>query len=80
MLGDHDPLAAGDIGEVDRARRRLQLSHRTLGEIVGARHQTVTTALGRLREMNKLRPVDGGRWLLLGDPPAVFEAETHGLD
>jgi hypothetical protein len=58
----------------------LQLSHRTLGEIVGARRQTVTTALGRLRETGKLKPVDDGHWLLLGDPPAVFEEGAHRLD
>lgn len=58
----------------------LQLSHRTLGEIVGARRQTVTTALGRLRETAKLRPLDDGRWLLLGDPPATVVDEPHRLD
>lgn len=58
----------------------LQLSHRALGEIVGARRQTVTTALGRLRDAGKLKPADGGRWLLLGDPPAVFEDDAHRLD
>lgn len=57
----------------------LQLSHRTLGEIVGARRQTVTTALGRLREIGKLKPTDGGRWLLLGDPPSVFEEQADRL-
>jgi hypothetical protein len=34
----------------------LRLSHRTLGEIVGARRPTVTSALGQLREEAKLRP------------------------
>lgn len=58
----------------------LQLSHRTLGEIVGARRQTVTTALGRLRETEKLKPADGGRLLLLGDPPTVFAEQAHRLD
>lgn len=47
----------------------LQLSHRTLGEIVGARRPTVTTAIGRLREEGKLKTVTGGRLLLLGSPP-----------
>jgi CRP-like cAMP-binding protein len=47
----------------------LRLSHETLGEIVGARRPTVTTALGRLREEGKLKSVTGGRWILLGDPP-----------
>lgn len=47
----------------------LQLNHETLGEIVGARRPTVTTALGRLREEGKLESAAGGRWILLGDPP-----------
>ncbi|HVS99850.1 MAG TPA: helix-turn-helix domain-containing protein [Solirubrobacterales bacterium] len=47
----------------------LQLSHQTLGEIVGARRPTVTSALGELREEGKLRALDDGRWLLLGEPP-----------
>lgn len=47
----------------------LRLSHETLGEIVGARRPTVTTALGRLREEGKLESAPGGRWILRGDPP-----------
>jgi hypothetical protein len=47
----------------------LQLSHQTLGEIVGARRPTVTSALGKLREDGKLKPVTEGGWVLLGDPP-----------
>lgn len=47
----------------------LQLSHESLGEIVGARRPSVTTALGRLREEGKLESAGGGRWILLGGPP-----------
>lgn len=47
----------------------LRLSHRTLGEIVGARRPTVTTAIGRLREQGSVRTVTAGRLLLLGPPP-----------
>lgn len=47
----------------------LQLSHQTLGEIVGARRPTVTSALGELREEGRLGTLDDGRWLLLGQPP-----------
>jgi hypothetical protein len=54
----------------------LQLSHRTLGEIVGARRPTVTTAIGRLRDQGKLRTVTGGRLLLVGPPP--FPARDPG--
>lgn len=49
----------------------LELSHATLGEIVGARRPTVTTALGRLREEGKLRSAAGSRWLLVGEPPQL---------
>jgi hypothetical protein len=51
----------------------LRLSHRTLGEIVGARRPTVTSALGQLREEAKLRPLDDGTWLLLGQAPTFDE-------
>jgi hypothetical protein len=50
----------------------LQLSHQTLGEIVGARRPTVTSALGELRAEDKLRTLADGRWLLLGRPPDPF--------
>lgn len=56
----------------------LQLSHETLGEIVGARRPTVTTALGRLREEGKLKSVTGGRWILLGDPPGFLGEAALG--
>lgn len=49
----------------------LHLSHGTLGEIVGAQRPTVTTALGKLRTAEKLRATDDGRWLLLGQQPAL---------
>jgi hypothetical protein len=47
----------------------LRLSHRTLGEIVGARRPTVTSALGELRDEGKLRMLEDGAWVLLGEPP-----------
>jgi hypothetical protein len=52
----------------------LQLSHRTLGEIVGARRPTVTSALGELRDQGRLRAIEDGRWLLLGEPPSFVDA------
>ena len=51
----------------------LALSHRMLGQIVGARRPTVSTALGALaRDGLVARRVDG--WLLLGRPPVLDPA------
>jgi CRP/FNR family transcriptional regulator, cyclic AMP receptor protein len=47
----------------------LRLSHQTLGEIVGARRPTVTSALGELRDEGRLRMLEDGAWVLLGGPP-----------
>ena len=47
----------------------LGLSHELLGEIVGARRPSVTTALGELRREGKLEVLGRGAWLLLGEPP-----------
>jgi hypothetical protein len=52
----------------------LRLSHRTLGEIVGARRPTVTSALGELRDEGRLRVLEDGRQLLLGEPPSFIDA------
>lgn len=48
---------------------KLDISHQALGEIIGARRPTVTTALGRLREEGKLEGGSGGKWLLRGEAP-----------
>jgi CRP/FNR family cyclic AMP-dependent transcriptional regulator len=47
----------------------LSLSHRLLGEIVGARRPTVSTALSALMRAGRLQRRPDGAWLLL-DPPA----------
>ena len=41
-----------------------------LAEMVGARRQTVNTALGELRRRGALAIPEPGRWLLLDEPPA----------
>ena len=47
----------------------LALTHRLLGQLVGARRPTVSTALGELAERGELvRRVDGS-WVLRGSPP-----------
>jgi CRP/FNR family transcriptional regulator, cyclic AMP receptor protein len=49
----------------------LTLSHRMLGQLVGARRPTVSTALARLDEAGQVRRRSNGTWLLLGDPAAL---------
>ena len=48
----------------------LALTHRILGQLVGARRPTVSTALSELAERNELVRRPDGSWLLRGRPPA----------
>jgi CRP/FNR family cyclic AMP-dependent transcriptional regulator len=57
----------------------LVLSHRLIGELVGARRPTVSTALADLARDGQLVRRDDGTWLLTGEPvsvPAVNAAEV----
>src|SRR3954449_13620950 len=47
----------------------LALTHRILGQLVGARRPTVSTALSELAEREELTRRPDGSWLLKGDPP-----------
>ena len=47
----------------------LALTHRILGQLVGARRPTVSTALAELAERGELIRRPDGAWLLQGDPP-----------
>ena len=47
----------------------LPLTHRILGQLVGARRPTVSTALAELAEREELLRRPDGSWLLRGDPP-----------
>jgi hypothetical protein len=47
----------------------LALTHRILGQLVGARRPTVSTALSDLAERGELTRRPDGSWLLRGDPP-----------
>ena len=47
----------------------LALTHRILGQLVGARRPTVSTALAELAERGELIRRSDGSWLLRGDPP-----------
>jgi CRP/FNR family transcriptional regulator, cyclic AMP receptor protein len=51
----------------------LALTHRILGQLVGARRPTVSTALAELAERGELIRRPDGSWLLQGEPP---DAET----
>ncbi len=48
----------------------LALSHRLIGELVGARRPTVSTALAELARDGQLVRRDDGTWLLTGEPVA----------
>jgi CRP/FNR family transcriptional regulator, cyclic AMP receptor protein len=55
----------------------MTLSHRMLGQLVGARRPTVSTALGTLAREGELRRRDDGTWLLTGVPVGVPAAEIE---
>jgi hypothetical protein len=49
----------------------MTLSHRMLGQLVGARRPTVSTALAELAENGQLERRDDGTWLIRGQPVGV---------
>jgi len=53
----------------------LVLSHRLIGELIGARRPTVSTALGELAREGQLIRRDDGTWLLTGEPVDVPSAD-----
>ena len=53
----------------------LALTHRILGQLVGARRPTVSTALSELAERDELVRRSDGSWLLRGDPPDASTLE-----
>jgi len=57
-------------------RLPLQLPHRTLATLVGARRPSVTTALSGLARDGLVERTDDG-WLLRGDPSEVFATRLH---
>ena len=65
----------------------LALTHRILGQLVGARRPTVSTALSELADRKELTRRPDGSWLLRGDPPTAqtlarrpTAAELRGQD
>jgi CRP/FNR family cyclic AMP-dependent transcriptional regulator len=55
----------------------LTLSHRMLGQLVGARRPTVSTAIGELAERDELVRRNDGTWLLKGEPVGMPTADTE---
>src|ERR671915_1156701 len=55
----------------------LALTHRILGQLVGARRPTVSTALSELAEREELVRRADGSWLLRGDPPDASTLERN---
>lgn len=54
-------------------RLDLRLTHQVLAAVTGARRPSVTTALKRLSDEGRLRPLPRSRWLLLGSPPSTLQ-------
>jgi CRP/FNR family transcriptional regulator, cyclic AMP receptor protein len=57
----------------------MTLSHRMLGQLIGARRPTVSTALGELSKEGEVVRRDDGTWLLTGTPVGVPEPEVERL-
>ena len=57
----------------------LVLSHRLLGELIGARRPTVSTALAELARDGQLVRRDDGTWLLAGEPEHASAREAAEL-
>jgi CRP/FNR family cyclic AMP-dependent transcriptional regulator len=57
----------------------LTLSHRMLGQLIGARRPTVSTAIGDLAERDELVRRADGTWLLKGDPVGLPTGEAQRI-
>jgi CRP/FNR family cyclic AMP-dependent transcriptional regulator len=57
----------------------MTLSHRMLGQLVGARRPTVSTALGELAKEGQLVRREDGTWLLTGTPVGMPRPEVERL-
>lgn len=55
----------------------MTLSHRMLGQLIGARRPTVSTALGELAKQGELVRRPDGTWLLCGAPVGIPAAELE---
>jgi CRP/FNR family transcriptional regulator, cyclic AMP receptor protein len=66
----------GKVG-TEGVRLPLELTHRTLGRLVGARRPSVTTALSGLARDGLVERTDEG-WLLRGDPAEALGRRGRG--
>jgi CRP/FNR family cyclic AMP-dependent transcriptional regulator len=57
----------------------LTLSHRMLGQLVGARRPTVSVAIGELTKRDEVVRRPDGTWLLKGEPLAPPPAEAERI-
>jgi CRP/FNR family transcriptional regulator, cyclic AMP receptor protein len=57
----------------------LALSHRELGELVGARRPTISSALGALAQRGELTRCSDGSWLLTGEPIGIPSDEARRI-
>jgi hypothetical protein len=55
----------------------MTLSHRMLGQLIGARRPTVSTALSELAKEGEVARRDDGTWLLTGAPVGIPEPEIE---
>jgi CRP-like cAMP-binding protein len=63
----------------DGVALQLRLSHQVLGQLVGCRRASVTTALHRIEESGLITRRPDRTWLLRGSPPDEF-AQLHWHD
>ncbi len=54
------------------------LTHSVLGQIVGARRPSVTTALGMLQRQGRVSRTEDGRYVVMGDPPEWLTGGGEG--
>jgi CRP-like cAMP-binding protein len=57
----------------------LNISHRLLGQLVGARRPTVSTALGKLARAGAAQRLPDGAWMLHGESPRALHVADESL-
>jgi hypothetical protein len=78
MLLWHLAARWGKVVPDGSVRLELPLTHRLLGELVGAERPSVSHAVGRLTKAGLVRR-DGGTWYLTGTPDEHVEAAQRPL-
>jgi CRP/FNR family transcriptional regulator, cyclic AMP receptor protein len=57
----------------------LALSHRMLGQLVGARRPTISSAFAQLADSGEVMRAADGTWLLTGSPVGMPDAKTSNF-